>query len=135
MDILKTISSLGTPAKEPYLGSPKEPQLDLPDQIFRSLGCTEDLTRDFIKEVLGDIILFDRKQSDRGPENIIKFGEKGVLVRVVDKVARLEKLVWEGKVPKISEPVESEWADISNYGVIARLVRSGEWKVSQTRPL
>lgn len=99
----------------------------LEDYIFSTLHCSEDLTREYIKIVLSDIELFDRKQHDRGPENIARFGERGVLIRLADKQARLHKIVWDGVEPKVSEPVEQEWADTSVYGVIARLCRAGVW--------
>lgn len=98
----------------------------LEKQLFESLGCTEEQTHSFIQEVLDDIVLFDQKQRDYGPTNISAFGEKGVLVRTNDKMARLINLVWSDKDPT-NESVEDSWRDLSVYGVIARLVRTGRW--------
>ena len=86
-----------------------------------------DLTRRFIETVIEDIILFDKKQSDRGPTNIAAFAEKGILIRCFDKMARLKTILWDGREPKVSEPIENEWADLSVYGVIARICMKGEW--------
>ena len=96
-------------------------------EIFYALDCNEPLTMEFIKIVLTDIALFDRKQHDRGPENIARHGERGALLRMWDKLARVNTIVWEGRQPVISEPVEAEWADLSVYGVIARMCRAGVW--------
>ena len=89
------------------------------------LGMTEPMTIEFIKEVLKDIVLFDKKQHDYGSQNISDFGEFGILVRVNDKIARLKNL--QGKEAK-NESIEDAWQDLSVYGVIARLVRKDVWK-------
>lgn len=108
--------------------------------LFKSLDCTEEQTKAFIQLVLDDIQLFDRKQRDYGPRNISTFGEKGVLVRAHDKMARLVNLLWnlpgthaivqrgeQVETLPANEPIEDSWQDLSVYGVIARLVRTGQW--------
>lgn len=107
--------------------TPVAPAITIVAALFRDLGCTEPLTQAFIKVALQDICLFDAKQHDRGPENIARFGERGVLIRVTDKLSRIHRICWDGVRPQVSEPVENEWADLSVYGVIARLCSSGNW--------
>lgn len=98
----------------------------LADSIMTDLGCTERITRAFIEVALGDIKLFDQKQSDYGAANITAFGEFGVLVRSNDKLARLRNL--QRRIGPVSnEPVEDSWRDLSVYGVIARMCRMGLW--------
>jgi hypothetical protein len=96
------------------------------EQVFAELGCTEALTRAYIEIALSDIATFDRKQHDYGPDNIAAFGERGVVVRMNDKMARLRNLVWGGKLAS-NEAVEDSYADLSVYGVIARMCRAGVW--------
>ena len=98
-----------------------------PEDIFHALGCTEPLTMEFIKIVLTDIALFDRKQHDYGPGNIHAFGEYGVLVRSSDKLYRLRNLLSPGSEVARNESIEDSWADQSVYGVIARMCSSGIW--------
>ena len=63
--------------------------------------------------------LLEKKQADYGNNNIIKFGTKGVLVRVSDKVERLINLTWNNdKEPKF-ESVEDTWKDIAGYAILA----------------
>ena len=63
--------------------------------------------------------LLEKKQADYGNNNIIKFGTKGVLVRVNDKVERLINLTWNNdKEPKF-ESVEDTWKDIAGYAILA----------------
>ena len=64
------------------------------------------------------------KQHDYGPGNILDFGDKGVLVRANDKIARLKNL-YQG-VPR-NESLEDSWLDLANYAVIAMMVRRGYW--------
>jgi len=100
--------------------------VDIVAWVFNELGCTEELTRAYIESALSDIATFDRKQHDYGPDNIAAFGEKGVVVRMNDKMARLRNLVW-GDKPAINEAVEDSYTDLSVYGVIARMCRAGVW--------
>ena len=68
------------------------------------------------REVADLVIL---KQKDYGKDNILAFGEFGVLVRTSDKVARLRNLI--GK-EGITEPRIDAWVDIIGYGIIALLL-------------
>ncbi len=72
------------------------------------------------------VALLVSKQRDYGKGNIAVFGEKGVLVRTSDKLERLKNLVWTDKAP-LHESVDDTWRDIVNYGIIAQLVRRGQW--------
>ena len=94
--------------------------------IFQDLKCTEPLTIEFIQQVLESITLFDKKQHDYGNTNIAAFGEKGVLVRANDKMARLINLSKEGERAN-NESLDDSWRDLSIYGTIALMVRQGVW--------
>ena len=94
--------------------------------IFQDLQCTEPLTVEFIQQVLESITLFDKKQHDYGNANIAAFGEKGVLVRANDKMARLINLSKEDERVN-NESLDDSWRDLSIYGTIALMVRQGMW--------
>ncbi len=64
------------------------------------------------------------KQYDYGRGNILAFGEKGILVRCVDKIERLKRLIWEAEEPK-AEAVEDSWRDLANYAIIALMLKRG----------
>ena len=104
----------------------------LVDKIWTTLNCTETQTKKVIEQFLDDITLFDKKQRDYGTNNINKFGVFGILVRVSDKVERLINLNKKSKQSKIAEieanePITDNWADITVYGAIARIVNEGKW--------
>ena len=96
----------------------------LRDVIWESLGCTETQTKSIIDKVLSDIVLFDKKQHDYGPDNISKFGVVGVLVRSSDKIERLINLQ---DKPEMNESIVDSWQDLSVYGAIARVVMENKW--------
>jgi hypothetical protein len=58
-----------------------------------------------------------RKQRDYGHHNIAKFGRDGLLIRVHDKVARLENLIANGSDAQ-NEPIRDTVLDIAGYSVI-----------------
>jgi hypothetical protein len=61
--------------------------------------------------------LLIKKQRDYGHDNIQRFGCDGLLVRVHDKVARLENLLSSNAFPQ-NEPVIDTFADIIGYSAI-----------------
>ena len=73
---------------------------------------------------VADLVI--EKQHDYGKDNILAFGEFGVLVRTNDKIARLKNLI--GK-EGITEPRIDAWVDIIGYGIIALLLDRGWFKL------
>lgn len=61
------------------------------------------------------------KQHDYGHENILAFGMLGVLVRVSDKVARLNNLLGSGRTPA-NEALSDTYADLVGYAAIAHML-------------
>lgn len=64
------------------------------------------------------------KNADYGDDNIKKYGEFGVLVRLTDKFARLQHL-WEREAK--NESIDDTIDDIIGYGIILKMMRRGEW--------
>jgi hypothetical protein len=67
-----------------------------------------------------------RKQRDYGHENIRRFGLQGLLVRIHDKVARLENLVSNGGTPN-NESIEDTLLDIVGYSAIGIMWAKGDF--------
>jgi len=65
--------------------------------------------------------LMFKKQHDYGHGNIMKFGEFGVLVRINDKIARLQNLYIRGDDPQNESLIDS-WIDLFNYSIISLLL-------------
>jgi hypothetical protein len=71
---------------------------------------------------------FKKKQASYGKGNIAKFGEKGVFIRMNDKMERLFNMVWKDKPnPLKDESVDDTYLDLADYALISLLVRHGEW--------
>ncbi len=62
--------------------------------------------------------LLTKKHSDYGEDNLKKFGEVGIVIRVNDKIERLKQLTQ--KDAKVTdEKVSDTWLDIAGYAVQA----------------
>lgn len=76
--------------------------------------------------------LMINKQKDYGKNNILEFGEFGVVVRMNDKFSRLKNLMdmktGQFKATK-NETVEDTLMDIANYARILRMLRDGTFEL------
>ena len=83
--------------------------------------------------------LFLHKQHDYGPGNIsvgtqlqtpeeIQLSLTGLWFRMNDKIQRLKNLLMSGRENAIeNEPMEDAFLDVSNYGIMATIVKNGKW--------
>ena len=82
--------------------------------------------------------LFCRKQHDYGPGNIsvgtqlqtsdeVKLSLTGLWFRMNDKIQRLKTLLMGNKDSAVDEPLEDAYLDVSNYGIMATIVKNGKW--------
>ncbi|MFA5037999.1 MAG: LIM domain-containing protein [Candidatus Izemoplasmatales bacterium] len=70
-------------------------------------------------------ILLTEKQMDYGPNNILGFGEQGLLVREWDKINRLKNLLHDNPHESNNESVDDTWRDIGGYAMIAVMLKRG----------
>ena len=101
--------------KEPEVLDPRTIQ-----NIWASIGAeafllaakqNENFSVEYVRKVLV------RKQTDYGPENIRRFGRRGLIVRMHDKVARLENLLSSGSKPN-NESIADNILDVIGYAAI-----------------
>ena len=83
--------------------------------------------------------LFCKKQHDYGPSNIavgtqlankeeIKLSLTGLWFRMNDKIQRLKNMLMNSRESAvIDEPIEDSFMDVSNYGIMAMVVKNGKW--------
>ena len=74
--------------------------------------------------------LLVQKQLDYGPKNIASAhggALNGLLVRMHDKIARLNHLIYETKDTPKNESIEDSFIDPLNYSAIALMVLRGKW--------
>jgi hypothetical protein len=86
----------------------------------------------FLTQVFSAWKVFQERQKKYGRGNIAKFGQRGVMVRVSDKVERLINLlarVGSGVITDNfkDESVADTWLDIANYGLIGMMCYAGTW--------
>ena len=63
-------------------------------------------------------ILSQSKNSDYSDEPLLKFREKGIIVRMTDKMCRMTNLIWNNNNISIKdEHIEDTARDIINYAI------------------
>jgi len=97
--------------------------------IADKLGLETHQARTALKYAIDNLLLFDKKQKDYGPNNIAgnPCPELGVAIRANDKVQRLMNLLYNQASPN-NESIADAWSDLSNYGLIGSLLNNGEWQ-------
>jgi hypothetical protein len=78
-----------------------------------------------------DVVI--RKQCDYGHQNIARFGRMGLLVRLHDKVARLENLLGTGKSPN-HESIEDNILDVIGYSIVGTMWEEGSFLLDVVPP-
>ena len=97
-----------------------------------------EMTKEFKRLQREQYELFCRKQHDYGPGNIsvgtqlstddeIKLSLTGLWFRMNDKIQRLKTLLMGNKESAVDEPIEDAYLDVSNYGIMATVVKNGKW--------
>ena len=82
--------------------------------------------------------LFCRKQHDYGPGNIsvgtmlqtedeVQLSLTGLWFRMNDKIQRLKNMLMSKRDSAVDEPLEDAYLDVSNYGIMATIVKNGKW--------
>ena len=97
------------------------------------------MTTEFKKIQREQYELFLNKQHDYGPVNIsvgtqlqtpeeVKLSLTGLWFRMNDKIQRLKTLLMGGRESAVNdEPMEDAFLDVSNYGIMATIVKNGKW--------
>lgn len=98
-----------------------------------------EMTAEFKKLQREQYELFCHKQHDYGPGNIsvgtqlqtqedIKLSLTGLFFRINDKIQRVKTLLMSGRPNAVEgEPLEDAFLDMSNYGIMANIVKNGKW--------
>ena len=98
-----------------------------------------EMTSEFKKLQREQYELFCHKQHDYGPGNIsvgtalktdeeIKLSLTGLWFRMNDKLQRVKTLLMTGRQSAVKdEPLEDAYLDVSNYGIMATIVKNGKW--------
>ena len=96
------------------------------------------MTAEFRKLQREQYELFLHKQDDYGPGNIsvgtqLQTPEEthlaltGLWFRMNDKIQRLKNMLMSKRESAVDEPMEDAYLDVSNYGIMATIVKNGKW--------
>lgn len=98
------------------------------DLLYTKLGLRTAVANEYLRLSLRHVLLFDKKQLDYGPHNIVGFGLFGIVVRMNDKFERLKNLFKKGRRRKaINESIRDTFSDIHVYSNIAMLYDLNLW--------
>lgn len=95
-------------------------------------GTFEGLFEVIFEEAAG--IMVDR-QEKYGPHNIPRHGLAGIVVRMGDKLARLDNVVLEGAGDLPDETIKDTLLDLVNYAAIGIAVLEKQWTITNCPPL
>ena len=97
------------------------------------------MTKEFKKIQREQYELFLHKQHDYGPGNIavgtqliteeeVKLSLIGLFFRLNDKIQRIKTLLLNNRDSAVKdEPIDDAFLDISNYGIMATIVKRDKW--------
>lgn len=71
--------------------------------------------------------MFLKKHKDYGKGNILSVKELGIALRITEKIERIKNLLIKGE-EATNESVEETWIDIAVYGILAVLLRRGQFE-------
>lgn len=97
-----------------------------------------EMTAEFQIIMMEQYVLFCKKQMLYGPTNIsqgtdlskqndIDFSLKGLFFRVNDKIQRIKQMLFYNVKDSVGEDLEETFGDMSNYGVIGRIILRNKW--------
>ena len=97
-----------------------------------------EMTAEFRRLQRAQYELFLHKQHDYGPGNIsvgtqlqteeeIQLSLTGLWFRMNDKIQRLKTMLMTKRESAVDEPMEDAYLDVSNYGIMATIVKNGKW--------
>ena len=75
--------------------------------------------------------ILTKKHADYGPFNIAHApggAMNGLIVRMHDKIARLNNLTYNNSATPNYESIEDTLIDLANYAIIGLLVQRGQWE-------
>lgn len=70
-----------------------------------------------------------KKQHDYGPLNILRFGQRGLMIRLWDKISRLDNLEKLGYDPSVQESQFDTMLDIAGYATIGIMFERGWFRL------
>ena len=110
------------------------------DNVITQMGKEwPEMTAEFRRLQREQYELFLHKQHDYGPGNIsvgtmlqtpeeVKLSLTGLWFRMNDKLQRVKTLLMHGRESAVKdEPLEDAYLDVSNYGIMATIVKNGKW--------
>ena len=82
-----------------------------------------------VQEALNVAGILIKKQHDYGQDNILVFGEEGIMVRLSDKIHRLINLFKNRNSKPKNESVKDTFTDIAGYAIIGLMLQKDTFQL------
>ena len=116
----------------------KDTPTSTPDVVTQMEKEWPEMTKEFKRLQREQYELFLKKQHDYGPGNIsvgtmlqttdeVHLALTGLWFRMNDKIQRLKNMLMSKRESAVDEPMEDAYLDVSNYGIMATIVKNGKW--------
>ena len=116
----------------------KDTPTSTPDVVTQMEKEWPEMTKEFKRLQREQYELFLHKQHDYGPGNIsvgtmlqttdeVHLALTGLWFRMNDKIQRLKNMLMSKRESAVDEPMEDAYLDVSNYGIMATIVKNGKW--------
>lgn len=108
-------------------------QKKLEQEIYTSLNCKHEISKQYIKVLLESLNRFEKKQEIFDTDNISNGGEIGVFVRIGDFLSKIKKYlaINEEKRAELlltEDKINKYYLDLGTFAFIALIFRRGDWK-------
>jgi len=91
--------------------------------LQKSIDSVDSFERACRNEALSIADILIKKQHDYGQENILVFGEEGIMIRLSDKIHRLINLFKNRNAKPQNESVQDTFIDIAGYAIIGLMLQ------------
>ena len=97
--------------------------------LQQSIDPVDSFERACRNEALAIADILIKKQHDYGQDNILVFGEEGIMVRLSDKIHRLINLFKNRNSKPKNESVKDTFTDIAGYAIIGLMLQKDTFQL------
>ena len=97
--------------------------------LQQSIDPVDSFERACMNEALAIADILIKKQHDYGQDNILVFGEEGIMVRLSDKIHRLINLFKNRNSKPKNESVQDTFTDIAGYAIIGLMLQKDTFQL------
>lgn len=107
--------------------------MDLEQEIYETLKCKHEITKQYIAAAIESIRRFEKKQDIYTTDNITDSGEQGLVTRIGDFLSQIKRYLSVSQEKReelglTEDKITRNFLDVGVFGLIAFIFRNGKWK-------